>query len=98
MRGVTPALSARWRPLHRHLVESGKPTASPRRSPETQFKTHGTCSISVARSRMAPRAGVTQASPINGLDCQTGLSARLEHKSLFRELANWPREATTLPK
>jgi hypothetical protein len=28
MRGVTPALSARRRPLHRRLVESEKPTAS----------------------------------------------------------------------
>jgi hypothetical protein len=37
MRGVTPALSACRRPLHRRLVESGKPTASPRRLPETQF-------------------------------------------------------------
>src|SRR5262245_825146 len=27
--GVTPALSACRRPLHRHLVESGKPNASP---------------------------------------------------------------------
>src|ERR1035437_3873406 len=32
MRGVTPALSARQRPLHRCLVESEEPTASPRRS------------------------------------------------------------------
>ena len=37
MRGVTPALSACRRPLHRRLVESGKPTASPRRSPETRM-------------------------------------------------------------
>jgi hypothetical protein len=36
MRGVTPALSARRRPLHRRLVESEEPTASPRRSPETE--------------------------------------------------------------
>jgi hypothetical protein len=36
MRGVTPALSARRRPLHRRLVESEKPTASPQRSPETR--------------------------------------------------------------
>src|SRR5438445_5570766 len=37
IRGVTPALSACRRPLHRRLVESEKPTASPRRSPETQL-------------------------------------------------------------
>jgi len=42
-----PCIAALWR------VE--KPTASPRRSPETQVKLTGTCSISVARSRMAPR-------------------------------------------
>src|SRR5450759_821183 len=36
MRGVTPALSARRRPLHRRLVESEEPTASPRRSSETE--------------------------------------------------------------
>src|SRR5215469_6272380 len=34
MRGVTPALSACRRPLHRRLVESEKPPASPQRSPE----------------------------------------------------------------
>src|SRR5262249_53001439 len=38
MRGVTPALSARRRPLHRRLVESEEPTASPRRSPETEIR------------------------------------------------------------
>jgi hypothetical protein len=37
IRGVTPALSACRRPLHRRLVESEKPTASPQRSPETQI-------------------------------------------------------------
>src|SRR5262249_23292132 len=37
MRGVTPALSARRRPLHRRLVESEEPTASPRRPPETRW-------------------------------------------------------------
>src|SRR5207245_2251718 len=37
MRDVTPALSACRRPLHRRLVESEKPTASPRRSPEILF-------------------------------------------------------------
>src|SRR5215471_9147232 len=37
MRGVTPALSARRRPLHHRLAESEEPTASPRRSPETDF-------------------------------------------------------------
>ena len=36
IRGVTPALSARRRPLHRRLSESEKPTASPQRSPETR--------------------------------------------------------------
>src|SRR5665811_818985 len=36
MRGVTPALSARRRPLYRRLVESEEPTASPQRSPETE--------------------------------------------------------------
>src|SRR5262245_21510451 len=41
MRGVTPALSACRRPLRRRLVESGKPTASPRRSPENSIETHG---------------------------------------------------------
>src|SRR5262245_63335490 len=35
IRGVTPALSACRRPLHRRLLESEKPTASPQRSPET---------------------------------------------------------------
>jgi hypothetical protein len=35
MRSVTPALSACRRPLHRRLVESEKPTASPQRSPAT---------------------------------------------------------------
>jgi hypothetical protein len=33
MRGVTPAFSACRRPLHRRLVESEKPTASPQQSP-----------------------------------------------------------------
>src|SRR5262249_60623181 len=36
IRGVTPALSARRRPLHRRLWESEKPTVSPQRSPETR--------------------------------------------------------------
>jgi hypothetical protein len=36
MRGVTTALSARRRPLHRRLVESEEPTASPQRLPETR--------------------------------------------------------------
>src|SRR5262245_31084423 len=40
MRGVAPALSACRRPLHRRLVESEKPTASPRRAPETLFYQH----------------------------------------------------------
>jgi hypothetical protein len=44
MRGVTPALSACRRPLHRRLVESGKPTASPRRSPETRIHPRRTIS------------------------------------------------------
>src|SRR5262245_1259704 len=35
IRGVTPALSACRRPLHRRLLESEKPTVSPQRSPET---------------------------------------------------------------
>src|SRR5713226_3520340 len=35
IRGVTPALSACRRPLHRRLSESEKPTVSPQRSPET---------------------------------------------------------------
>src|ERR1700756_4710586 len=34
---LLPALSACRRRLHRRLVESGKPTASPRRSPEAQL-------------------------------------------------------------
>src|SRR5262249_5851682 len=41
--GVTPALSACRRPLHRRLAESGKPTASPRRSPETQLVSPFAC-------------------------------------------------------
>jgi hypothetical protein len=41
MRGVTPALLACRRPLHRRLVESEKPTASPRRSPETRKTAFG---------------------------------------------------------
>jgi hypothetical protein len=36
IRGVTPALSACRRPLHRRLSESEKPTVSPQRSPETR--------------------------------------------------------------
>src|SRR6516225_8970829 len=36
IRGVTPALSACRRPLHRRLWESEKPTVSPQRSPETR--------------------------------------------------------------
>src|SRR5262249_16592503 len=36
IRGVTPALSACRRPLHRRLWESEKPTMSPQRSPETR--------------------------------------------------------------
>src|SRR6516165_11599710 len=34
IRGVTPAFSTCRRPLHRRLVESEKPTASPQRSPK----------------------------------------------------------------
>jgi hypothetical protein len=49
MRGVTPALSACRRPLHRRLAESGKPTASPRRSPETQLASRKI--INLARAR-----------------------------------------------
>src|SRR5262249_15792223 len=36
IRGVTPALSACRRPLHRRLWESEKTTVSPQRSPETR--------------------------------------------------------------
>src|SRR5262249_38178810 len=36
IRGVTPALSACRRPLHRRLWESEKPTVSPQRSPESR--------------------------------------------------------------
>src|SRR6516162_60148 len=36
IRGVTPALPACRRPLHRGLWESEKPTVSPQRSPETR--------------------------------------------------------------
>ena len=43
MRGVTPVLSARRRPLHRRLVESEKPTASPQRSPETRTSVYQGC-------------------------------------------------------
>src|SRR5262249_13614712 len=57
--------------LHRRLVESGKPTASPRRSPETQFQNHGTRSISVGRSRMAPRAGFEPATNRLTAGCST---------------------------
>jgi hypothetical protein len=63
MRGVTPALSARRRPLHRRLAESGEPTASPRRSPETDFNiaagAHGTARAQRVRAfpvRMNSRA------------------------------------------
>src|SRR5262249_26246611 len=40
MRGVTPALLACRRPLHRHLTEREMPTASPQRSPETEKQCH----------------------------------------------------------
>ena len=36
MRGVTPALSACRRPLHRRLAESGKASCSPQQSPVTE--------------------------------------------------------------
>src|SRR5215831_17508965 len=88
MRGVTPALSACRRPLHRRLAESGKPTASPRRSPETQFKLTGTCSISVARSRMAPRDGLPRDSICKKLDCQPSVTADTDAKSVSCALAN----------
>src|SRR6266498_3053051 len=53
MRGVTPALSACRRPLHRRLVESGKPTASPRRSPETQLASLKIINVARAREPLA---------------------------------------------
>src|SRR5262249_36306677 len=88
MRGVTPALSACWRPLRRRLVEGGKATASPRRSPENSIETQGTRSIPVARSRMAPRDGQPRPSIRNNLGCQTSATAPPDAKSVSGGLAN----------
>ena len=74
IRGVTPALSACRRPLHRRLVETEKPTASPRRSPETRglipdpivAGIAGCCACSAMNSRRvirSPRRRVQAAYP-----------------------------------
>ena len=64
MRGVTPALSACRRPLHRRLVESEKPTASPRRSPETlSYYTNTLRRASVIVTRVTSIAGLRASRP-----------------------------------
>ena len=53
MRRVTPALSARRRPLHRRLVESEEPTASPQRSPETEHQSVKVALTSLLQNKSA---------------------------------------------
>src|SRR5262249_53329017 len=52
------------------------------------IETHETRSISVARSRMAPRAGLPRDSICKKLDCQTSVTADTDAKSVSCALAN----------
>src|SRR5262249_1428281 len=88
MRGVTPALSACRRPLHRRLMESGKAYRVTAAIARNAIKSHGTCSVSIARSGMAPRDGSQRVHVLKDLAYPIVPKTPSARKSEFRELPN----------